>query len=150
MVGAAAFGKPPQPLTVKELKKLLKADCAVVHVWATWCQPCIVELPAILQWIPSLKHIEPVVVDISSPFAQKQFSVRWVEEALKPSFKTYVMPAKVKEHDYGKVIDPKWPHYLPYTALVSRGRLVQRWLGPLKIEEATNKVVTTCRPPKKK
>lgn len=148
-LAARAEGPAPRPLPTKELKQLRKGPCTLFYWWATWCQPCIVELPHVLEWAKKLEGVRIVVIDASSPFAQKQFSVKWVTEALKPSFQTYLRPAGVKDHHYFEALDPRWPHVVPYAVLYRNGKLAQRWSGLFDKEKAGREIAAACRANKK-
>jgi len=97
------------------------APVTLVHFWATWCPPCMTEVPSLGQF--------------AKDFGQYRgdFSVLMV--AVDDD------PQRVKEfigERIGAVLyDPSWDvthrfgtRKLPETYLVVRGKVVKRWIGP--------------------
>lgn len=143
LVAASQLQAKTRPLSSKELSTFKQGKCVFYHFWATWCHPCLKELPVLFKWLESRKFIQPVVVDLSSPFSQKQFSKKWVEEALKPSFSTYVRPDD-DVHAYVRSLDKTWGGMLPFSLLYHRGKKVQAWEGILDFPTLSERIPKLC------
>jgi len=59
----------------------LKGKVAVLHFWATWCPPCLVELPELIRFSKNLDPdkvvLLPVCVDNAQPGEIKKFLSSW-------------------------------------------------------------------------
>lgn len=128
-VGTASRGAPPvyKVLSRAELLQKKAQPCTLIHVWATWCVPCIDELPKFLTFLSKHPKVTPVILDISEPYVQDQFSKKWLTQ-LAPPFTTYLKPGG-KDKAYFSAIESPWANRLPYNALYDGGKLKGRWLG---------------------
>ena len=89
----------------------------VVHFWATWCAPCLEELPALLAWAESTEvSVLAVSVDPSWSEVEDFFGGR--------------VPAPVVRAD-AEVARTWGAHTLPMTFIVRSGRLEQEGRGAL-------------------
>lgn len=107
-----------------------KGQLVVLNLWATWCTPCLREIPDLV----SISHElagrgvtllgvamdEPAELDSRvAPFHAKHF----------PGFPT-VARAEADLDTLASVVDPAWNEVLPTTYLIGRdGRVVQRIQG---------------------
>lgn len=142
-LAAPALGSS-RVLSSKDLVSLKKGQCVLYHFWATWCHPCLKELPILLKWLEQRQFVQPVIVDISNPFSQKQFSQKWVDQVLKPSYATYLKPEGDAE-DYVRSLDPTWTGTLPYSVLYHRGKKVEGWEGVLNLSTLEPRLTVLCR-----
>ncbi len=90
----------------------------VVHFWATWCKPCVVELPTLLDESRRVPGIELVAVSVDSGWEEVR---RFFPEGIPPEV------VKARDRDahlrYGS-------RTLPDSYIVSAdGRLVERLTG---------------------
>lgn len=58
----------------------LKGEVALIHFWATWCPPCIVELPSLIKFAKEYPQIQ--VVAISTDFSTDVIE-RFLQERIK-------------------------------------------------------------------
>jgi thiol-disulfide isomerase/thioredoxin len=123
-------------------KEKLK-PCALIHVWATWCVPCIDELPKFLSFVANHRKINPVVIDISGGYVQDNFSKKWLTQ-LAPPFMTYLKPDK-ENKEYLNAIDSPWPGKLPYNGLFDRGKKKGQWLGTSDFSKLGADISRLCK-----
>jgi len=107
-----------------------KAHPMVVNFWATWCAPCVQEMPELssLQSELGSRHIQIVGIGIDSPSNIAEFSQKY-----KIAYPLYVagmsgteLSRQLGNHAGG----------LPFTVLVgSDGKVKKSYLGKLKFEE---------------
>ena len=102
----------------------------VLNFWATWCQPCIRETPALEQLHQRLRDQGIVVVGISVDKHEKKY--RDFLKRFNVSFATAHDPAKVVSDRYGT-------YRYPETYLITRdGRVLQKLVGAgWKLDEMT-------------
>lgn len=105
------------------------ASTVLVNVWATWCRPCVEELPMILD----LKNEYP-----ATDLELYLVSVDWLDQ--REMAKTFLEDKGVsgvsfiKNQDDNEFIDalwPKWTGAVPFTLIYSRnqGEVVDFWEG---------------------
>ena len=139
---AAPARKPPLPvLDAKALfARLDRARKAhrrvVVHFWATWCPPCVRELPRVLKAVPTWRrHAEVLLLAVVQPrdaaLARKMVGPgpgRFRLSVDDPS----VLAAR---------LDRSWNGGLPATfVLDGRGKVVYRVVGPMD-DESVNRAL---------
>ncbi len=112
--------------TFKELKPLLERQDGktyVINFWATWCAPCVKELPAFekLNKEYAAKNVEVILVSLDFP--------NQVEKRLLPFISKKNLQSKVVllddvgEDIWIKEIDSTWSGAIPATLIYSpRGR----------------------------
>lgn len=106
----------------------LKGQAVVVNFWATWCAPCVEEIPMFSRVHAEQDGVAFVGLGIDSPGNVTGFNARF-----KPSYPLFVAGAAGTElaRAFGDASGA-----LPFTVLLDRdGRIVQSRLG--KVDEAT-------------
>lgn len=135
----AAGGASAQPLfeqTFQDLDgrtdamSLLKGQVVVVNFWATWCPPCIEEMPDLQRVHDEYRSrgVTVVGLGIDSPAAMRRF-----RDENQLSLPLYAAGAGGSE--LARVLGNQ-TGALPYTVLVSRdGRIVRAHLGQIRPAE---------------
>ncbi len=107
----------------------------LVNFWATWCEPCREEYPALVRLHNTFRTQGLSLVAISMDEPE---SVPAIERFLKSQgaqFGSY----RHNFRDFGKFIDtinPRWGGGIPASFLFDRqGNLVQSWQGATTFEE---------------
>ena len=114
----------PQPLSKWRGKPL------VVNFWATWCAPCVQEMPELseLAAADAGKTFNVIGVGIDSPSNMNEFASK-----LKIAYPLYVggMGGTELSRDFGNKAGG-----LPYTVLIGAdGQVLKTYLGKLKFDE---------------
>jgi thiol-disulfide isomerase/thioredoxin len=113
----------------------------LINLWATWCGPCVIELPHLIDVNRMYRgrHFELITISMDESDAQ--------EDALKVLKKVYASTknyhSSVTDTDeFAEVFDAKWPGPLPYTILVAPGgEVVYRKEGEIDFAELRREVV---------
>jgi thiol-disulfide isomerase/thioredoxin len=142
--GLARAAQAPQirPVTVAEVQKLIKepgARAVLVNVWASWCQPCVEEMPDILRAYRQHKGSGLRLLLVSAdpkdglPKAQKFLAGLGVD------FPSYLKTGDDMQFIDG--LDPKWDGTLPASMLFDgQGNKLQLWSGKVSYEALTRKL----------
>ena len=133
-----------ETIALKRVEQLAKNDSAklrLINLWATWCGPCLKEMPELvtINRMYRKRPFEFITLSLDDPAEKAQ-----VLAALKQN---HVAAANflVDSSDRDKlaaVLDPKWPGPLPYTLLVAPGgKIIYRHSGPIEPLEIKRAVV---------
>lgn len=130
---------PAKPVSAAEFGSLLQKErgkIVILNLWATWCVPCLREIPDLLALESQMKlegvKLIGVAVDDPSPgavqvdrFRQKYF----------PKFVTYARQGADMD-ELASVVDPAWNEVVPTTYILDRqGKVVVRIQGKKSREE---------------
>src|SRR3954467_15276856 len=98
------------PIDVEAVKALAKNDSQkllVVNVWATWCGPCVNELPELVTMNRMYRKRPFEMITISmDDFAKKPAALAKLKE-LKVAATNYILSADDKDK-FVEALDPKW------------------------------------------
>ena len=119
-----AAAPPPQPVTMITLDQIqarLAEDkaagrIAVLHMWATWCGPCVEEFPELAKFQRDLltndKTVDFFAVSVDDP-GNKDDVVKFVADS-GARFPVFIADAPDQEA-FARGINPAWPSVLPTT-----------------------------------
>jgi len=122
LFGQEASGQKIEYIKVPELEKMLnnhENKLFVVNLWATWCAPCVKELPAFEKVAGEYDQSKVRFIMISLDFPSQ------VENQLKPFLKKNNISLDVSvmmDTDYNSWIDkvdPQWQGNIPSTLFVN-------------------------------
>ncbi|PSR56499.1 redoxin [Adhaeribacter arboris] len=120
------WAKEPVDLMVIEeadLKALLKNDTdkvRLVNVWATWCGPCVVEMPEFINMNRMYRNREFEFITISADKPDKKDKALAILKKMQASNKNYIWHSE-DTYKLIEAIDPQWQGALPYTLLIEPG-----------------------------
>ena len=130
---------PARAVTATEFRSVLKQQAGkvvVVNLWATWCVPCLREVPDLLtlqsEFAARGVTLIGVAVDDPSPGAAQveQFRKKYF-----PAFLTYARSGPEMD-ELASVIDPAWNEVVPTTYILDRqGKPVARLQGKKSLAE---------------
>ncbi len=154
--GCSPSASPPEPSSPTGIANLDEAAWArlleqhsgrvlLVNYWATWCEPCREEFPALVRLDRTYRARGLSVVGISMDEPE---SVPAIEQFLKSQgaqFPCY----RHDFHDFAvqvNTVNPQWGGGIPATFLYDRkGKLVQSWEGLTSFEEFDRAVLPLLR-----
>ncbi|MGZ5135884.1 MAG: redoxin family protein, partial [Flavitalea sp.] len=111
----------------------------LVNIWATWCAPCVQELPefVIIDRMYRERDFEFVTISLDDP-GKKDKALERLKK-LEASNKNFIYTGTNK-YDFIEIIDPKWQGALPYTILIEPGGKIlygkQGPIDPLQLKKA--------------
>jgi peroxiredoxin len=127
-----------QPIDLAKVKELRKGDAKklrLVNVWATWCGPCVAELPELTAIHRMYRRREFELVTISMDTAEKRDAAL---DALKKehlSAANYTWSGESRD-DFVRALDPQWEGPIPHTVLIApSGKVLYRKTGPFDPRE---------------
>ena len=122
---------------IKELTKNNSESIRLINVWATWCGPCVTELPDLVEMNFIYRHRGFELVTISADVPDKKEEVLKFLEKNHASGTNYLFHTKDK-YALIEAVDPDWQGALPYTLLVKPGGEVlyagQGTIDPLEMK----------------
>ncbi len=139
VLGQAQAESAIEQISPDDLKTILQAEqgnVVVLNLWATWCAPCLVE-------IPDLQKLEADIADqnvslIGISVDEPRGSTRHIEDMRDrrfPGFRTYARDNR--DTDYlVSVVDPAWNEVVPTTYIIGRdGSVHTRIQGKKSLDE---------------
>lgn len=135
----AVADTPAKPITAADLRAVLQKErgkIVILNFWATWCVPCLREVPDLLALTADLKGrgvtLIGVAVDDPLPGAKdvEQFRRKYF-----PAFVTYARSGPEMD-ELASVVDPAWNEVVPTTYLLDRqGKVARRIQGKKSVQE---------------
>jgi thiol-disulfide isomerase/thioredoxin len=106
-----------------------KGRVLLVNFWATWCEPCREEMPALVAAARSFPKKELSVVLVSADTKATKRGIPAFLDAQKVPFPCW-LASSPDPQGFIDAVDPKWDGSLPYTIVHDRmGTPVERLVG---------------------
>lgn len=110
-----------------------KGKKVILNFWATWCPPCIAEIPDLEKFYSSYKDKDVVIIGVNLTKAEKNQSV--VKDFIKSSGITYPVPLDT-ENLASRVYQVS---VIPTSYVIdSRGIISEKVVGPMDFEKMKN------------
>lgn len=131
-----------EPIDVPGVKNLVANDTdnyLIVNLWATWCGPCVQELPDFVEInrMYRKRNFELVTISLDEP-GQTAEALKVLQEN-HVATKNYIYTGDDTDA-FGDALDKPWPGPIPYTLLIAPGgEVLKRWSGginPLEVKRA--------------
>jgi thiol-disulfide isomerase/thioredoxin len=130
---------PTKPIRADAFKEVLakeRGQIVILNLWATWCVPCLREIPDLIAVTDEVSKsgvvLIGVAVDDPSPNAAE---VERFRKKYFPKFLTYARQSAEMD-ELASVVDPAWNEVVPTTYLIDRnGKVVSRIQGKKSAEE---------------
>ncbi|MDG2242283.1 MAG: TlpA disulfide reductase family protein [Rhodospirillaceae bacterium] len=135
----ASGSDPVRQISPDEFEAILaeqQGNIVILNLWATWCAPCLVEIPDLLKVESELKHrnVSLIGVSVDEPAFNTNNITRMRDKRF-PDFLTYARDNR--DTDYLiSVVDPAWNEVVPTTYIIDRaGEIHTRIQGKKSLKE---------------
>lgn len=142
-----AWAKEPVDLNVIDdsgIKALLKNDTEnyrLINVWATWCGPCVTEMPEFVDINRMYRRRNFEFITISADKPDQKDKAQALLKEMQASAKNFIYNSEDK-YKLIEAIDAKWQGALPYTLLIAPGgEVIYRNQGPIVPQEMKKLIV---------
>ena len=126
---------------IKDLLRNNSDKLRLINVWATWCGPCVNELPSFVSINRMYRRRDFEFITISADNPEKKDKVQKALQKLMLSNTNYLFNSDDK-YKLIEAVDPKWAGALPYTILVEPGgKIVYAKQGPIDPMEMKTMIV---------
>src|SRR5262245_48279307 len=129
---------------VDEIAKLAKNDTdklLLVNLWATWCGPCVQELPELVTMHRMYRNRPFRFVTISLDESDAKDQALETLKKAHASGTNYLFQGSDRDK-FAEALDPQMPGALPFTPLIPPGgRIVYRHSGPIDPTEVKRAIV---------
>ncbi|TWU67648.1 redoxin domain-containing protein [Crateriforma conspicua] len=143
---------------VKTLRQNGSGKVRLFNVWATWCAPCMQEMPDLTKIARkfSRREFELITISLDTPEDKEDVvkflgNVRAVmSDKLRKSVEqegrttnNYIYVGASTD-DLAEALDPEWPGPAPYSLLIDQdGNVIYRKVGVVDPEKLTDKILQT-------
>ena len=105
---------------IKELVKNDTKNLRLINVWATWCIPCIEELPEVvtINRMYRKRRFETITISLDG-LGNRDQALRFLKQK-HVATTNYIFNSDDRDK-FAEALDSKWPGPLPYTLLVAPG-----------------------------
>jgi thiol-disulfide isomerase/thioredoxin len=141
----AAMEVDLEGINLKSVEALVKNERSgklrLINVWATWCGPCVQEMPEFINIDRMYRERDFEFITLSMDEPDKKSKVLERLKKIQASNANYIFTEKDKYALIEK-IDPKWQGALPYTLLVEPGgKIVYGKQGTINPQELKKIIV---------
>ena len=141
------WAKEPVTLEISDdsaIKALLKNDTdkvRLINVWATWCGPCVTEMPEFVEINRMYRRRDFEFITISADKPDKKDKAQELLKKMQASGKNYIYHSEDK-YKLIEAVDPQWQGALPYTLLIEPGgKVIYRTQGSIVPQEMKKMIV---------
>lgn len=133
-------------VTPQELKariKSSKAPLTLVHVWATWCDPCREEFPELIKVQEQFEKqgLELILVSADDP-AEAELVEAFLSDQNCPV--SSLISTELSEH-FIETLSPNWAGSLPASFFYSHGKWLAEWEGMRTFDQYAETIETMLK-----
>jgi len=129
------------PNGIRTLMKNDSGKLRLVNIWATWCGPCVIEIPELIAINRMYRGRAFEMVTISGDVPAKKDNVVAFLKDKQVSCKNYLFTSEDKTELFDAV-DNDWQGGIPYTVLVKPGgEIIYRHAGPIDPLEVKKAII---------
>ena len=123
---------PATPETIRRTIESSTAPLTLVHVWATWCQPCREEFPELLEAYDRFRKDGVALILISADDPSETDAV----EAFLLEYGSPVdtLVSTELSEKFIETLSPNWAGSLPASFFYANGSLLAEWEGKRTLE----------------
>ncbi len=126
---------------VKDLMKNNSDELYLINVWATWCGPCVIEFPYLIEMHRMYRKRPFEFITISANSLEEKDDVHEFLNKHSASGTNYIFAGE-SVYDLIEAVDPNWQGSIPYSLLVKPGGEVAfREEGMIEPLEVKTKIV---------
>lgn len=146
----ALAAEPVQAIGPEQFQKLVaaeKGNLVVLNLWATWCAPCLVEIPDLMKLEKELANMKVKLIGLSVDDPRgTTAAIGAMRDRRFPGFNTYARD-KGELDELISVVDPAWNEVVPTTYILGRdGKVKTRIQGKKSLEEFKAAVTAVATP----
>lgn len=132
-------------ISVPELKKLAANDgknLRVINVWATWCGPCVQEMPDLVEMHRMYRRRPFEMITLSLDEAKDKDQALKILREHHASMTNYLIDSQDKDA-VAEALDKEWPGPIPYTVVIAPGgKVLYRKTGAFDALELKKAIVS--------
>jgi len=138
-----------EPVSIEEadlenIKALMANDTEklrLVNFWATWCGPCVIELPEFVTINRMYRNRDFELVTVSTDKLSKKEAALDILKRAESSGKNYIFSGE-KIYDMIDITDKDWQGAIPFTALIAPGgEIIYKVQGSIDPHELKKAIV---------
>ena len=131
-----------EPGQVEALGSNNSEKLRLINVWATWCGPCVIEFPDLVDLHRQFRKREFEVISVSMDLPHKQRQVESFLSKQHASMTNYLFNSQDRFALIDHLDGDKWEGSLPYTILVDPdGNVLYRVEGQFDAMEVKKRIV---------
>lgn len=142
-MGSNSFSQEVQKVKATELEKMISESKTplIINFWATWCMPCVEEMPAFLEEYKGHKKDSLKLVLVSLDF-EEGYPDKIIKFMKKRKVEAPVMWLDETDADYFcPKVDPKWSGVIPATLFINNANSYRNFTeGQLSHKELKNEI----------
>ncbi|MGD0552258.1 MAG: redoxin domain-containing protein [Sedimentisphaerales bacterium] len=126
---------------VREIMKNNSGKLRLVNIWATWCGPCVIEMPELVNINRMYRGRPFEMVTISGDMPSKKDAVIKFLKDKQVSCTNYQFNSEDRT-ELGGALDKDWEGGIPYTVIIKPGgEIIYRHTGPIEPLEVKKVIV---------
>ncbi len=131
-------------INLSEIQSLMKNDgknLRMINVWTTWCGPCIIEFPELVNINRMYRGRDFEFLSISADYLSKKDKALDILKKKEASNDNYIFSDE-DIYQLIEAVDSEWQGSLPYTGLIAPGgEIIYRIEGAIEPQELKEKIV---------